>query len=74
MSVRLRPNSRTRKPGGADRRRRHRHSEGEAEARVAAFGTAFSASAPEPELDIEDYLYGEWGAFLADEAGARAGC
>ena len=69
MSARLRPTSKNR-PGGTDRRRRHRHSDGEARSAPTVDGT----DVQDGELDIEDYLYGEWGAFLADEAGARAGC
>jgi hypothetical protein len=69
MSLRTRPTLKHRKSGGTDRRRRHRHSEGETRLpRVAR------AALPPAENDIEDYMYAAWGAFLADEAGARAGC
>jgi hypothetical protein len=74
MSLRSRSLRKHRTTGGAERRRRHRHSEGEGRAAVnEAVGAAEPAAAPF-ETDIEDYLYFEWGAFLAEEAGARAGC
>jgi hypothetical protein len=71
MSLRSRPTLKNRKSGGTDRRRRHRHSP-EADTRLVPAARVEPSVRPLP--DIEDYMYAAWGAFLADEVGARAGC